>query len=429
MDTHRIYDVLCTFGFFLLAGGLVISKFSVTLGAVILALCSMFLFVKKIKIEWTPMHHMFPLIITYIVLIISALYSFNKIEGYREMLVQSGLFVVPVLISFHWAHFKRRLGWVVNFLFAVAVIGCVTTLFFYVIPVESAMEIVNDNSLFQKFPVLINKTQFGLYSPFIERLHFAYALSFCVLIGLYLSFLSRRWYYKVLSLFFLFMLLIIGARGAQIALLFALIPFLFFYFKDRFPKFQIFSWSSLIYSLMFLVAVPSVSYSLIPSVKNRYNQLIWELQVINDGTYKNFEYQHFTTLTRLKSFEYSLDLIRLNPILGTGIGDAKNDLKEIYQLKTPDIPAHQQNYYLFLWVAGGFGALISFIGFQWHWIKSFLRKYDHLLDRSLAISYSIFVVSILMIDAVLKYHLGVFGIPFFYMVIMAFADKNKSTMS
>tara|TARA_Y100000385_G_scaffold161237_2_gene167283 strand:+ start:4622 stop:5911 length:1290 start_codon:yes stop_codon:yes gene_type:complete len=426
MNTHKIYDVVTTIGFFLFAGGLVISKFAVTLGIIFLALTApLILLSRKIKIKRHSLKPFYALVLTFLMLSVSALYSSNQNNGFHELIIQNGLSTLPILFFIHWAQFKRRVIQITQFLFFIAAIASVCTLIFYFAPVDIAKGWTNRFSIFQEYPEVINKTQFGLYSPFIDRLHFAYALSFCVISSLYLSFRTDKWIYKILCGFFLFIILILGARGAQLALLFSCLPFLVYQLKSTHPEMKIFSWHSLVFSISFLLVVPVITYELIPSVKSRYNQMRWELDVIKDGSYINHDYQHFTTLTRLKSFEHSIDIIKDNPVFGTGIGDVENDLWTIHKDKSPNIPAHHQNYYLYLWMAGGIVTLVVFVAFQCFWLQNFIKMDNSILNKSFAVSYSIFVAAILLIDAVMKYHLGVFGIPFFFMVIMAFSESPQ----
>jgi hypothetical protein len=426
MNTHKIYDVLATTGFLLFAGGLVISKFTVSLGIVTLIILAPFVFLSGKRIKTERLSPFLPLIGTYILLVCSILICTHKDHALHELLVQNGMLTVPIITIAHWSHLKKRAYLIVHFLFAVAITAGLITLFFYSLPVEIAKEWTVSFSLFQEYPDVINKTQFGLYSPFIDRLHFAYALCYCALCSLFLSFKKGNVLYLWCAGFFILMILLLGARGAQLALLFASLPFLIYYLKIRYPEMEMWSWSTLSFCMIFLILVPLISYEMIPSIKNRYNQMKWEMDVMRDGSYINYDYQHFTTLSRLKSLEYSIDMVLDKPIFGTGIGDVDKELKEIYEAKGPNIPAHHQNYYLYLWMAGGIFTLISFLLFQIGWLRSFLigENYSPLI-KNFAISYSIFVALILMIDAVMKYHLGVFGIPFFFVLINVLTEKRK----
>ena len=425
MRLRATYNLLSTFGFFALAGGLLISKFAVSVGVSILVLLlPLVYYLNEKKFDKQVFSLFIPLILVYMWLVMSSLYSSDKSSAFQQLFVQNGLLSIPIILSFHWDQFKRNCIKICHFLFAVGILSSVITIAFYFMAPEVASEWTQNLPILQEYPDVFDKTQFGLYSPFIDRLHFAYGLGFCALSGAYLSFVTDQWYYKVITSFFVFMILFMGARGAQIALLLASVPMLILYLKMKFPELQILSWHSVVFSVIFLVSVPILSYELMPSVQKRYDQMRWELQVIKDGTYINHDYKHFTTLTRLKSIEYSWDIVNSKPLFGTGIGDVTEDLKELFTENTPDIPTHHQNFYIYLWMAGGLAALILFIWFLLNYLKTFLRSNTSFRAKSFAVSYLIFLVIVLMIDAPMKYHLGAFGIPFLIGMTFAFSLSN-----
>ena len=109
MNTHKIYDVVTTIGFFLFAGGLVISKFAVTLGIIFLALTApLILLSRKIKIQEHSLKPFYALVLTFLMLSVSALYSSDQNNGFHELIIQNGLITLPILFFIHWAQFKRR---------------------------------------------------------------------------------------------------------------------------------------------------------------------------------------------------------------------------------------------------------------------------------------------------------------------------------
>ena len=424
LNSERFYNWLTITGFILLFAGLPISKFLVSVGILTLTASSLFLiFHGKMYWNHAVARPYYFLVGTFLVLTLSLLYSSNLTTGFSEILVQNGLITIPLFTIIHWDLFREKITLFLGSLLISAVMASFVILIFYACPVSIAQNVVSNVPFFQEYPDVINKTQFGLYSPFIDRLHFAYILCFSFLIALYFSFKRNSPTYKLVVLFLGGTILVLGARGAQIALLFALIPYLLLLMNKFFPQRTLFSSKSLAGVLIFLIAFSLLSYQFIPSIKNRYGQMMWEIELIRNDTYENFDYKHFTTLTRLKSIENSWALVKKNAFLGVGIGDVKTEMASIYDLKGLDIPIHNQNYYLYLWLSGGIMALTCFLLFMGIWIRHQMVSNTDWTLRSLTIGYWVFVLLILLIDVVLKYHIGVFSVPLFMMSISALGNK------
>ena len=151
--------------------------------------------------------------------------------------------------------------------------------------------------------------------------------------------------------------------------------------------------------------------------------MFWELEVIRTEEYKKFDYNYFTTLTRIKSVQNSWHLIRNHLVFGVGIGDVRDQLMRVYDSKSPDIPAHNQNYFLYIWLAAGLPALLSFVIFLWLWFRQILGSQSRFI-KSFALSYGIFLVLILMLDALLKYHIGIFSTTLFLICVSALAHPE-----
>jgi len=152
--------------------------------------------------------------------------------------------------------------------------------------------------------------------------------------------------------------------------------------------------------------------------------MIWEIQVIKDNEYRDFEYQFFTTLTRLKSLQNTWQLVKAHSLKGVGIGDLEPELRLVYEEKSADIPLHNQNYYLYIWASSGIMSLLSFLFFIAYWTRYHYVQNKMLEMKGLVLSYTIFIVLILMLDVVLKYHLGAVSIPLFLMSISALSFRK-----
>ncbi len=430
LNLRQSYQWLCSVLFFVLFASFSFSKFLISISVVGLLLIGIYPRVKgEFLREKNIINTYLPLVGLYLVLAISLIYSQNVELGIRELWIQNGLFTVPVIALLHWSVLWSRLHMFLSALIYSTTCASAITLFFFIIPADLAKQITQNLSFLQEYPDVINKTQFGLYSPFVDRLHFAYIIGFSFLYCLY-AYLNggvRRHLY--LSVLLLATIVLLGARGAQLALLFALVPFLMHMLRNKFsPKGRYFGIQSLLVIAIFLVAFPYAIYKTVPAVQLRYDQMRWELELIANDEYKDYDYKHFTTLTRLKSFQNSWKVVADHPIAGVGIGDVKSELEVVYEHNSPDIPIHNQNYLLYLWMAGGVFALLALLVFMGLWLSQ-IWAHPNVLISTFGLSYGIFVFIVLIIDAVVKYHIGVFSIPLFMICISIMASKKPSTKS
>ena len=424
LKNHSVYDVLSTLGFCSLAGGLVVSKFAVTLGVILLVLSIPFR-LSVSRLDWSPLMRMKGLLAVYLILFLTGLFSSDLDQALNELWIQNGLITIPVLLTIHWEQLKRRAVQIFYFMLLISLIASLVTVMFFILPVEQANEIVNDWSIFQEYPDVISKTQFGLYSPFIDRLQFAYVLAFVILTAVYMGFKRESYTYWILAAFLGLLILILGARGAQIALIIAAFPLSLYFLKWWMPEIKMVSLQTVYVVLVSFVICIFYAYQFVGPVKSRYNQMKWELEVINDGTFKDHEYWHFTTLTRIKSYEHSWTIIKSNPLTGIGVGDVNEQLLNEYSQSDLKVPVHIQNYYLYLWMCGGLFAALGFLYFQFDWLRSFASENTALLPRSYATAFSLFIFVILIFDAVMKYHMGAFGISFYYMLLTALTSQKE----
>lgn len=364
-----------------------------------------------------------PLVAVYFLMCLSLLYSNNLGQGIHELVVQNGLISIPFIVWRHRVLFKKNVKKYLVFLTVSASLCALVTLIFYTLPIDSAKELSISLPIFQDYPDLKSKTQFGLYSPFIDRLHFAYILCFVLLIELHKIIQGVTRIRTLSILLILSTILLLGARGAQLGLLTALIPFGIFLLRAKFKLVGIrFYISAFVTCIIVLLVLPYLSYRMIPSVKSRYDQLTWEWRMIKSGDYVDYDYQHFTSLTRIRSIATAWKICKGHSLTGVGIGDTQDVLKAEYDMHGDQVPIHNQNYFLYLWMSSGFLAPLFFLIFVFYWLHRIWQN-SNPVKKTLAISYLLFLLVILSIDAVLKYHIGVFSVPLFMAAILVVPEN------
>jgi len=228
---------------------------------------------------------------------------------------------------------------------------------------------------------------------------------------------------------------LIGARGAQLSFLGGLGIGAISYLVDQLRSLQLPTeeyrqrlTSSITILIIAMLVAPYIAYKTVPAVKKRYDQMQWELRLIENGDYKKEAYEYFTSLTRIRAWQNAISIIQESPILGVGIGDYDQAMINANQAYGDKVPTHNQNFFLYVWGASGVMALAALILGLWFYIRSFW-KYTKQPVRHLAIAYIIFVIISCLIDAFLKYHIGSIGVMMFLstMFLMNFSLGNKES--
>lgn len=173
------------------------------------------------------------------------------------------------------------------------------------------------------------------------------------------------------------------------------------------------------------IVLPIFAYKNIPAIQKRYDQMTWELKHIQSGDYLEMDYENFTTLTRLRALQNAWQLVRDNPFLGVGIGDF-NDSMNVANEKFHDrVPVHNQNFFLYLWAAGGIVCLMAFILSLGNYLVNIWRFTDYKV-KCFVLSYIIFVISCSMIDVIWIFQIGNLSLPLFLCSIFLISKTSPS---
>lgn len=254
--------------------------------------------------------------------------------------------------------------------------------------------------------------KFGFYTPFIDRLSIGNFISLSVLTCCW--FMASRLHSRIFSSFLiallLFASLVIGGRGGQIGLFAGLAiwaGYFVFHFIQKLPsRFQLASKVTLS-TLLFLLIVltPYIIFRNVPAVWDRYNQMFWELSMLQKGVYQEYDYEHFTTLRRIYSWLGSWDIIVQQPIFGTGTGDYRYELQEVYHAKGWNVPVNAHNQFLQIWAMLGIAGLLVFIAI----LIAFLKRIFEIGNTPLkvfGVSLIVFYVVIFLFDSAINMQAG-----------------------
>lgn len=419
---------ITSFFLLLLMVSLPISKgvASVALVGLLLTALLSFQQVKLKRTDW----YLLPLMLVWLLLLISQIYSDNIDLGWDILYRQNAMLLMPPIYLIHRTIIHQRFvlyltTFVIAVLFAAAL-----TLFFYFIPESTTIAITSKLTLLQEHIAHEKQDAFGAYSPFLDRLHFSYLIGIAILTLLWRIFKSPTqltWQLSVLGLLIATMLLL-GARGGQLGfLVIAAVWSIFLYLQFLHPtlKVKIGQIGSIIVLIAGIsigaTALPYVAYKYVPAVQVRYNQLKWEIETFYNGTYVDFAYTHFTSIRRILSWQNTSQLVKEQPLLGTGVGDFDATLQAIYKRKDLGFPINAHQQFLYYWGAGGLLCFLSFLCafFALWWSTLRIR---HWQEKAVILSFSGFYLIVFMLDAPLSYQVGSMSFCWFYLL---FAGMNN----
>ncbi|OWY20613.1 O-antigen ligase domain-containing protein [Sphingobacteriales bacterium UPWRP_1] len=272
--------------------------------------------------------------------------------------------------------------------------------------------------------------KFGFYSPFIDRLSFSYLLGISALSCCWLAASGNmgKWAAAGLLGLLLFTAAILGGRAAQLGLLAGLLVWLSYVvynaLKTKPGK------SSLLLKVIvatgmavFGVAVAYGLFKTMPAVWERYNQLQWELSVLHNNTWQQYNYQYFTTLRRLYSWQNTWQIIAQHPLTGVGTGDYRHSLQQLYSQQQVGFEANAHNQFLQVWATLGIGGLLLFAGLLWLF-HAIMRKAALPGFRVFGVSVLVFYLIIFTFDSPLNTQVSLMTFVFLLCLLPFMAGRN-----
>lgn len=117
--------------------------------------------------------------------------------------------------------------------------------------------------------------------------------------------------------------------------------------------------SMIVCVLIAALLVPIVAYHTIPSVYHKVHYVKHDLKMIQQGNTANY-----SDGERIRSLQIGWDMIKKNPVLGTGIGDVRDIVNDYYAEWYPDSSKKilPHNQYILVWASYGIVGLLIFLG-------------------------------------------------------------------
>ncbi|MBK0401376.1 O-antigen ligase family protein [Adhaeribacter sp. BT258] len=310
------------------------------------------------------------------ILILGMLYTEDLQNGWKILKHQHRFLIIPLLFLLH-ARLLQENFRKLNLAYILATgTACAFIVLLYLLPEETARSIANATKLTLPYPDNIHRAAFGLYSPFIDRLQFSSLTAVAVLSSLYLIVVNYKRKVLLAALpLLLFTMLILGGRGAQLALFISLLVYavaiavniLYPKLRKRTGKMAAATMLVLV-GILFFAGIPYVSFKTLKPVQERFYQTKWEMDLLENQEYKQYDYEHFTTLRRLVSYKNMWQVVQQNPVLGTGTGDFHPELRKAYSANNPEMELNTHNQYLLFWGMTGIFGLLVFLAVLGFWL-------------------------------------------------------------
>ncbi len=238
---------------------------------------------------------------------------------------------------------ERQLAHVFYIFLLLATLACVGTGINYALDYKY---ITNSINLGKSIPTPIHHIRFSLM------------IAFSVVAGVWLRFIGHYWLkpsekHLIATLTgFLFVFQHVLSVRSGLVVLYAALVIMSIYFVFYTKKIKLFA-----IILPLLVIVPLVAVQTIPTLKNKIGYLRYDLDMFRNGNRAGF-----SDGQRFISWEIGGIVFQKNSTWGTGFGDLKNELANVYKTNYPDLkPKLPHNQFLLFAAGMGWTGLLAFV--------------------------------------------------------------------
>lgn len=332
----------------------------------------------------------------YLLFLLSLFYTDNLDYGLKRLSTGLSLLLFPM--AFYAIKLQNRkillrkkaflkIFWVSNVLYVLFIFS---TFFTY----SNPKYLYRDSNFFrnasESLPLIGQHT---IYSSML--------LAIAIIAGIHLLFKVRKKIVVLLiisgQLIIIFALILLMSRGVFLALLISVTSiFIFRFYKKK-------SLKSIIYYPMILLVLGLVFF-LLPKENNRFKE------IFNFSIYDKLDTNNSVSI-RLAIYDCVWETIKSAPVLGYGVGDAKDELKLCYVKKSSILVAQEynsHNQYLGFWLTTGIVGLLFFSMMLIFNLKLYISSFDYL-----GVSIIILFMVIMFFENILERQNGVLLFSFF----------------
>ena len=387
-------EALALFGLLLIMVGLPLSKFLLTISPFIIGAAAFwYLIQEKGKTFLSSRPYVWPLVALFLLLLISGLYTENRVSWERDMkekVILAGLSLSLAILP----SFSRKGYYLIYYIFILAIsLTALLSLYFYLLDYENVNVSIGQN---KTVDIVGN----------MHHSYFGFLQAFSILLGFDLYSRKKPIYKKVEQKV---LLVLIGINFILLHLFASRTGMICFYAgSGAYLIYQLINSSkkgALIAILGALILLPIISYYTIPSFQNRVNVTRWDLEqyFIEDRDLGDKSFSQ-----RLLVWESSWNIFKDSPVYGIGLADVEDELAKRAELdqirvktaKKLNTPHNEYLEYLvayglvgflllivtcifpLLVIRPGFGMLYAFIAV---WMASMV--FESILERIVGISF------------------------------------------
>jgi O-antigen ligase len=348
---------IIAFSILLIFIGLILSPFLMSLGMGLIVFCSIviksdtgFHFNKNILIDFLKKPDFWFITGVFFIVLIGYFNTENIDYWLERLRIKLPFLILPIAIAgfapLSENVYKNLIKIMVIFLFLV----CTGELIFYILNFSKVNDLLGHG---HPFP-----------TP-REHIRFSLVLSFTIILSGWLFVVSKsengvvsrtkkhRWFWGLTTIFLTIMLHLMAIRSGIMVFYLGLIFILFWTFIYK-PKNR-----ALVIGLFLgMLLLPIIAVNVLPSLKTKYGYSRLDYQ-----TYNSKDAHNYSDAGRWYSFKASLDIFKTSPLLGVGVGDVQDKVKEYYKQHYPvsSEPKLPHNQFLYVLTGSGILGLIVFI--------------------------------------------------------------------
>ncbi|MDG1297427.1 MAG: O-antigen ligase family protein [Saprospiraceae bacterium] len=341
--------------------------------------------------------------ISFFLVLISLLWSENLKVGFRWIQLKIPFIVFPLLFMMLHRIEKGLLHKLFYFLLILMTVTCIPVLINYLMNYESFNLLLSQG---QHVPVPSNHIRFSML------------MALSIVSGGYLfkearmwKYRQERWFIGSMLVFLLFMIHLLSVRTG-IALLYGMLMFIILAgFLKR---------GGLLKNLSFVILLlvgPVLAYKALPSLKSKINYSLWDY-----GKYKEGRAANYSDSERIISIQAGLNVYKSAPMIGVGVGDLKDQLKDYYLSKHPSLKMklpHNQ----FVTVAATYG-ILGLLLFMISILSPVFYRKNY--KDTLFLAFNLFMLGSMLFESTLDTNYGITIYLVFLLIGLKILDKNPA---